>query len=1110
MAELKLPTLSIEIEADGTAAIQEMEQVGSAAKGAGDSAKELARGADQAKSDLGKLGSAAKDASSRLKDIQEQAEKVGSGLSKYVTLPIVGLYTAATKGAADLVETIGKTQVVFGEFYDQIDQWSQSSIQTMGVARSTALDMASLYGDMATGMGFSKEAAADMAMELTRLAADMASFKNISIDMAQTALKSVFTGETESLKNLGVVMTQANLQAYALSQGIEKNIASMTQAEQVTLRYNYVMAQTENAQGDFARTGDSLSNQSRKLAQTVKQLGETAGTLLIPKVTSVVAALQSAAQWVAELDDGTQNIILTIGAVVAAAGPLILVGSKALKLITGIKAALAASALNPILLGVAGITAAAGLLLTAIEASKTEIDETTASYQRMKQILSGGIQTKVNVDADELDGIEDKTVTITLTASGEAALSAARETIYKLKSDEYRGMLVIDGDTGEADAALDALESAVNAMLAGNGSLSELQAAVDKCKKLSISPEIDAQKRLELESALADLRGELIQIGNVGVSFEYSEQGDTHQFQAFIDRVNELGWESKTFTATGVFEVSDATIDEIKAYSNALAAAATATGDYGSAVDALNRLLDQRLGEQLQEITNQADAAIREQAVLYNNGIIDEATYNAQIRTIMDGAQQAKEALEQEANQAKELNDVLNNGERSDDYGYIARQYAELYQGEAISNEDWQGAVAHLKEAAEAGEDLTASQTEAAVALEGLKQRSVESYNEMIAAKQAYDQAMSSADDKEAQAQEAERVAESAQNWVEILQQLGEQSQYFSSTEDAIANTADAFAQTEEEATQLKETLTSLFTGDDGQITDIGNLFGESWDRIAEFENEATKASDKAKELRAEAETARTEATETFSSSMEQIQNAVGLSQTAIGGLLEAIASAGVSIDSADAEMIAGVSGLIEAAAGALEDGRSDVADGVSAMLGGVNDRKSEAEGEGKSVGAAITAGMTDGLESGSGALYRKARSIVNESIRQMKSAAQIHSPSQRVRDEVGRMFMRGFSEGVEDEMPALLSGISENMDRIVSGAQQVVNRGAYTLPQAEPACTVGIDYQRMSDALSEAIMDRPAVLVINDKVIAQTTSEATARQQATRAQRINQGKGRW
>ena len=1080
MAELQLPGLSIEIRADGSIAIREMERVEQAAK-------------------------------RTTEEVSQTAEKVGSGLSKYVTLPIVGLYTAATKGAADLVETVGKTQVVFGEFYDQIDQWSQSSIQTMGVARSTALDMASLYGDMATGMGFSKEAAADMSMELTRLAADMASFKNISIDMAQTALKSVFTGETESLKNLGVVMTQANLQAYALSQGIEKNIASMTQAEQVTLRYNYVMAQTANAQGDFARTGDSLSNQSRKLAQTVKQLGETAGTLLIPKVTSVVVALQSAAQWVAELDDGTKNIILTIGAVVAAAGPLMLVGSKALKLITGIKAALAASTLNPIVMGVAGITAAAGLLLTAIEASKTEIDETTASYQRMKQILSGGIQTKVNVDADELDGIEDKTVTITLTASGEAALNAARETIDRLKSDEYRGMLTIDGDTGEADAALDALESAVNAMLAGNGSLSELQAAVDKCKKLSISPEIDAQKRLELEGALADLRGELIKIGKVGVSFEYEEQGDASQFQAFIDRVNELGWESKTFTATGVFEVSDATIDEIRAYSNALAAAATATGDYGSAVDALNKLLDQRLGEQLQEITDQADASIREQAVLYNNGIIDEATYNAQVKTIMDGAQQAKEALEQEANQAKELNDVLNNGQRSDDYGYIARQYAELYQGETISNEDWQGAVAHLKEAAEAGEDLTASQTEAAVALEGLKQRSVESYNQMIAAKQAYDQAMSSADDKEAQAQEADNMVKRADAVKEYVGQLQQTLKFAESTQEAIESVVSATAENEEQAAEIRKMLTELMSDDEGElVNDALAAISKASEVQKGLENEANKAVDKARELRTEAETARTEATETFSSSMEQIQNAVGLSQTAIGGLLEAIASAGVSIDSADAEMIAGISGLIEAAAGALEDGRSDVADGVSAMLGGVNDRKSEAEGEGKSVGAAIAAGMTAGLESGSGALYRKARSIVNESIRQMKSAAQIHSPSQRVRDEVGRMFMRGFSEGVEDEMPALLSGIGENMDRIVSGAQQVVNRGAYTLPQAEPARTVGIDYQRMSDALSEAVMDRPAVLVINDKVIAQTTSEATARQQATRAQRINQGKGRW
>ena len=186
------------------------------------------------------------------------------------------------------------------------------------------------------------------------------------------------------------------------------------------------------------------------------------------------------------------------------------------------------------------------------------------------------------------------------------------------------------------------------------------------------------------------------------------------------------------------------------------------------------------------------------------------------------------------------------------------------------------------------------------------------------------------------------------------------------------------------------------------------------------------------------------------------------------------------------------------------ETGRSVVTNVKSAVSGSLNASTL------RPVGVNAMAGLKAGILAGRSGVISAMRSAARDAVNAVKRELKIKSPSGVFRDEVGRMFMRGFSEGVEDEMPALLSGISENMDRIVSGAQQVVNRGAYTLPQAEPARTVGIDYQRMSDALSEAVMDRPAVLVINDKVIAQTTSEATARQQATRAQRINQGKGRW
>src|SRR5699024_10294670 len=105
---------------------------------------------------------------------------------------------------------------------------------------------------------------------------------------AQTALASIWTGETESLKRFGIVMTQTNLEQYAMQQGIRKTMDQMTQAEQVQLRYNYVMEQTALAQGDFVKTQDSWANQSRILDESLTALQGTIGEGLMSAMTPLL------------------------------------------------------------------------------------------------------------------------------------------------------------------------------------------------------------------------------------------------------------------------------------------------------------------------------------------------------------------------------------------------------------------------------------------------------------------------------------------------------------------------------------------------------------------------------------------------------------------------------------------------------------------------------------------------------------------------------------------------------------------------------------------------------------------------------------------------------
>lgn len=199
----------------------------------------------------------------------------------------------------------------FGESKQKMEDFADTAVQTYGISKLTAKQTGSTFMAMASGMGLAQDSASDMAIALTGLSADMSSFYNVEQSVASTALKSIFTGETETLKQFGIVMTDANLQAYALSQGISKSTSEMTQAEKVQLRYNYVMAQTSLAQGDFAKTSDSWANQTRILSEQWKEFAGTIGTVLmnvlLPAVKTInqvlsqlIGIAQSAAQALSE------------------------------------------------------------------------------------------------------------------------------------------------------------------------------------------------------------------------------------------------------------------------------------------------------------------------------------------------------------------------------------------------------------------------------------------------------------------------------------------------------------------------------------------------------------------------------------------------------------------------------------------------------------------------------------------------------------------------------------------------------------------------------------------------------------------------------------------
>jgi len=263
-----------------------------------------------------------------LEKISITAKKVGdtagtvSNKMMPVTVAITAAGAAAIKMGSDYEESLNKVDVAFKDNTKEVEAWSKTTLDKFGIAGGTALDMAALFGDMATSMGLATDKAADMSMSLVGLAGDLASFKNIGIDQAQEALKGIFTGEGEALKTLGIVMTDTTLKEYALSKGIKKKYDEMTQSEKVQLRYNYVMEMTKNAQGDFQRTLGGTANSTRVLGESIKELSTEFGQQLLPIITPIIQKATELIRQFAGLDNGTKKVILVVLGLVAAIAPV--------------------------------------------------------------------------------------------------------------------------------------------------------------------------------------------------------------------------------------------------------------------------------------------------------------------------------------------------------------------------------------------------------------------------------------------------------------------------------------------------------------------------------------------------------------------------------------------------------------------------------------------------------------------------------------------------------------------------------------------------------------------------------------------------------------------
>lgn len=231
--------------------------------------------------------------------IKQSFNGLGSAVKK-IGLVIAGAFavgklTQFGKECVELGSNLAEVQnvvdVTFTTMSDKVNEFAKNAMTSAGLSETMAKQYVGTFGAMSKSFGFSEQQAYDMSTALTQLTGDVASFYNISQDLAYIKLKSVFTGETETLKDLGVVLTQSALDQYALANGYGKTTSEMTEQEKVALRLAFVQKQLSAASGDFIRTSDSWANQVRVMQLQLQSLKATVGQGLINIFTPVLKVI---------------------------------------------------------------------------------------------------------------------------------------------------------------------------------------------------------------------------------------------------------------------------------------------------------------------------------------------------------------------------------------------------------------------------------------------------------------------------------------------------------------------------------------------------------------------------------------------------------------------------------------------------------------------------------------------------------------------------------------------------------------------------------------------------------------------------------------------------
>jgi|TARA_Y100000034_G_scaffold127890_1_gene181523 phage-related protein len=311
-----------------------------------------------------KAGTSAQRLGGKLSSVGSSMMRTGAIMTGAVTLPFALFAKSSVDAASSLDEAKNKSSVVFGSMAQDVEAWAANSAEAFGLAKAEAFEMAGTFGNLITSMGFSQTEAAGMSKEMVELGSDLASFNNIPIADALEKLRSGLTGEMEPLKALGVSFNDAAVKAKAVELGLAATTAEVDEQDKVMARYKLILEKTTTAQGDFARTSDSLANKQRIAKAKFADLQAELGERFLPIAMRLLEIGERILAWFESLPRGMQDAILMAVTASAALGPLVTIFGGLFKgigavisILPKLNAGFLTLLTNPVVLAIAALVA---------------------------------------------------------------------------------------------------------------------------------------------------------------------------------------------------------------------------------------------------------------------------------------------------------------------------------------------------------------------------------------------------------------------------------------------------------------------------------------------------------------------------------------------------------------------------------------------------------------------------------------------------------------------------------------------------------------------------------------------------------------------------------